>query len=296
MSFKTVANTPTDQQKDSKVIASLYNGQVEIYRYHPYKLIDHEENLTITPPGVTTITGQFSKEAIPQWAANEAAKTAIELTKLGKPESEVYDRARKRYIELRDEAADGGTEGHKWIETYVQGQVLGEQQTEYSFESEHGIQFVEAYLQFERDHDLLAQESETMLYSRYYRYAGIRDNLCMLDGVLTTLDYKTGNPDFEYNSYRKHYSGGVRAYDAHFMQCAGYDIAETEEHELRASQQYALLYLIKDPEVLSKKYDFEVKPYYLFTSTNTTYWAERFINARDAWYLANQGENKYVKI
>lgn len=270
---------------------TLYNGQVTVRKVHPYEVVDSLTGITHNPPGVTTITGQFSKEAIPQWAANEAAKTALELRDSQLSYDEIYDLARKKYLTLRDNAADGGTEGHKWIEKYSLNE-LGE---EYYFTSEHGIDFVEAYLEFENDHVIQEENPERLLFSRKYLYAGMRDNLALIDETLTTLDYKTGNPDFEYDQHEKRYTGQVRAYDAHFMQCAGYDIAEEEETGIR-SGTYGVLYLVKTPKELCKKYGIPFRRYFYFTTTETEYWRNRFLNAVDTWYLANDRRNKYGRL
>ena len=275
-----------------KPLSVLYDGSVDILKYHPYKIIDRVLGLTISPPGVTSIVGQFSKDGLLQWSANEAARSALDLTKEGKlSDSEIIKIASHAYLEKRDNAADGGTEGHKWIETYVRGE-LGE---DYSFESEYGINFVEAYLEFEKDYKLEDSHPEDMLYSREFRYAGTRDDYVLINGKRYTLDYKTGNPDFEYNTYRKRYTGSARAYDTHFMQCAGYDIA-SEECLGQDSEGYAILYLIKDPVALSKKYGIPVKKYFFFTTEDTDYWRDRFICALDYWYYSHEGKNKYKEV
>lgn len=276
--------------KKDKPIAVLYNGEVEILKYHPYKIYDSKSKIYHTPPGVTSITGLFSKDGITQWAANEAAQCAIDLQGT-MSNGDIYKIASKKYLESRNNAADGGTEGHKWIENYVRGEV----DKEYSFESEYGINFVEAYLEFEKDYKLEDQHPEDMLFSRSFIYAGTRDNYLLIDSVRYTLDYKTGNPDFEYDPYRKRYTGQVRAYDTHFMQCAGYDIA-SEECLNQTSEGYAILYLIKEPEKVARKYGIPVKKYFLFTTKNTDYWRDRFINALDAWYFINTSPNKYKEV
>jgi len=267
----------------------LYQGKYEVKRQHPYVIVNNETGEELRPPGVTSITGNIgSKEAIPQWASNTAAQTAIDIFNDYKP-AEVYDIARKKYIELRNDAGEGGTEGHKWIETYLKGEL----EDEYCFESEHGIQFVEAYLEFEKDHPFDAHVAESLLFSEKYFYAGQRDDLVSRGGVYGTLDFKTGNPDFEYNSYTKKYSGRVKPYDAHRMQDAGYDLAEMEENG-RISDFYGVVYLVKDPEELAKKYNIEPRKYFYFETDNTPYWRDSFLHARSLFDISKNNPYREV--
>lgn len=267
----------------------LYKERVEILSIHPYKVL--VDGRLRTPPGVTTITGQFAKEAIPQWAANLASETALKLAGT-RPDSEVYDIARKRYLEVRDDAADGGKEGHKWIEAYIQGEL----EDTHFFESEHSINVVEGYLEFEQDYPITSQEPEKLLYSIDYDYGGMRDNLGVnRDKQLLTLDFKTGNPDFEYSQNLKRYTGKARAYPNHFGQCGGYDIAESEESG-RMSDAYGVLYLPKQPQELVKKYGTPFKRYFYFETSELQHWKEWFLNARRAWSLANIQLNPYQVI
>ena len=183
---------------------TFYNGEFELHKIHPYKLWDINKREWVHPPGVTTIVGQFSKDGLIQWAANEAAKCAIELYGTI-PKNELLDKARKAYLNKRDTAADGGTEGHAWIEAYVRGEV-SKDPSKYMFKGEFGEVFAKAFLQFEKDYNPSDHNPEIPLYSKAFNYAGIRDDYVMINGKRYTLDYKTGNPDFEYKAHIKRYS------------------------------------------------------------------------------------------
>lgn len=266
----------------------LYN-RYEVKRVHPYHLLDTKTEELLKPAGVTSITGMFAKEAIPQWAANIASQTAIDL--YGTVDNkELHEIARKRYIELRDDAGAGGKEGHSWIEDYLADKL----EDEYFFESEHGIQFVEAYLEFEKDDGIWEGHSETLLFSEKYFYCGTRDRLDKKNGVYRTLDFKTGAPDFEYNQRTKTYSGRVRPYAEHFMQDAGYDIAESEEKG-RISDIYALVYLVKNPKELAKKYGIKPRKYFYFETDNTPYWRDRFLEARSLFDISKNNPYKELE-
>lgn len=257
-------------------MAQTVSLRYELQRIHPYRFKDTLTGEILTPPGVTSITGLLSKDAIPQWAANEAAKTAIELKGVLE-DSEVYDIARKRYITLRDDAADGGTQAHKWIEDYLNDNL----KPYHYFESEASINIVKAFLRWEQEHPFDSHIAEQVLFSPTHYYAGTRDDLAFKD-VYWTIDFKTGNPDFEYDERQKRYSGLVRPYSAHLMQCAGYDIAEEETSGIK-SEFYGIVYLLKDPSILKTKYGLEPRPYLFFKTENTIFWRRQFLDARDLY-------------
>jgi hypothetical protein len=249
----------------------MYQGYT-LKRRHPYVFVKDGEE--IRPPGVTTITGQFGKDAIMQWAANLAAQTAVELYG-SLPNEEVYEKARKKHIEVKTDAGAGGTEGHAWIEAYLKDE-LGDS---YYFESEYGINFVEAFLEFEKEYEFTTHQPEKILLSLDFFYAGTRDDLAIKDNQNWTLDFKTGNPDFEYDERNRRYTGRARPYSTHLMQCAGYDLAEQEMNGI-SSENYGVLYLVKNPKELAKKYGINEKRYFFFPTDNTSFWQVEFLNAR----------------
>lgn len=264
-----------------------YGGRVRYirrnYGFGHSHIVDGQKKV-----GVTTITGQFEKAGIAQWASNLAAEEAMRLMRGGGlSDAEIYNQARFKYIEERDDAAEGGTEAHDWIELYLKGEL----QDDHFFQSEKSINCIEAYLQFERDYEPTDHIPEKNVISLALDYCGTRDDRPKLQGFITTMDFKTGNPDTEYDTRFKRYTGKIRARDTHLMQCAGYDIADGEETG-EYSEAYSVLYLPKDPAKFCKKIGIEYQPYFLFVSYEVDYWRSRFIQAKKYYDLGNEFEGK----
>lgn len=267
----------------------MFYERYELKRRHPYRFLDTKTGEIIKPVGCTTVTGLLGKDAIPQWAANLAARYAIDNSQMDG--DELYEQARKAHIRARDDAAEGGTAAHAWIEAYLKGEL----EDEYYFETEAALNIVEAYLKFETDYPFTNHKPETILFSKEYKFAGTRDDLAWNNEfVFWTHDFKTGNPDFEYDPKTKTYTGRVKAYDAHFLQCAGYDIASSEMDGL-ISEGYRVIYLLKDPKAVSKKYNVPERPYYVFETTNTPYWRQHFLGLRELYELSKNNPYREVK-
>lgn len=55
------------------------------------------------------------------------------------------------------------------------------------------IGYIEAWRKFKRDHDVKILEIQKLVGSAHYWYATTIDRICAIDGVLCTLNQKTGN-------------------------------------------------------------------------------------------------------
>lgn len=267
---------------------SRYNGTVRYLRRNYGRghahIVDGEKKV-----GVTTITGQFEKGGLAQWAANLAAETAIEFRTSKLTDAELLNLARFKHEEVKKDAAEGGTEAHDWIEKYLKNELL----RTHFFESDKSIGIIEAYLEWEREYQPTNRIPEKNVISLEFDYCGTRDDRPVIGGVITTLDFKTGNPDAEYarrqinGKYRFMPTGKVRARDTHLMQDGGYDIADEEEIGER-SGAFAVLYLPKEPKEFCKKIGIPYQPYFYFVTTNTEYWRARFLVARKYYDLSTK--------
>lgn len=212
----------------------LYDGKYEIEfseKAHRYKV-----NGEIVP-GVTGMLKLLSKgDSLMQWAVN----CAIEAIEAGESPAD----AKYAYLRKRDTAGDVGKRVHAWIETYT---TTGREET-YQPDMEAAIS---AYLKWEKDNDIKHIDSERVVFSEQYRYAGTVDDIHESQGKRVVNDYKTGNPDFEYKN--KRYTGQVRPRIEHLLQCALYDQAILEETG-QGADRYAVTYITKDGKL-----------YYFFT-------------------------------
>lgn len=188
--------------------------------------------------GCTGVTGFRDKSGIlMQWSAN----MAVEAKKAGATDEE----ARYAHRTKKEAAGDVGTAVHNWLEAHLNGNDL-------PF-TEDMRPSVEGYLNWEAENKPETLWSERMVYSKEHDYAGKLDWGGVLGGVAGKpryglIDFKTGNCDKEYNSYRKSYTGRVRAKSDHIIQNAGYDIPLIEE-DGRAAEFYGVLYIPIDGNV-----------------------------------------------
>ena len=139
-------------------------------------------------PGVTTILGVLSKPALVPWA-NKLGLQGIEVGK---------------YV---DNLAEIGTLAHAMIESYLRGE-----QADTSDYSANQIELAEnallSFWEWLKGKELVPLLLEEPLVSDEKCYGGTIDCYCMLDGVPTLLDFKTGKaiyPEMMYQlaSYRE---------------------------------------------------------------------------------------------
>lgn len=122
-------------------------------------------------PGVTTFIGILNKPALVPWANN-----------LGLQGIDVKD-----YV---NDKADIGTLAHEMIFSH-----LKKVKVDTSLYSQEQIDLAEnsflKYLEWEKKHTLKPILLEAQLVSEKYQYGGTVDNFCILDDIVTLLDYKT---------------------------------------------------------------------------------------------------------
>lgn len=206
----------------------LYNGKYTLEfseAAHRYKVNG------VYKQGVTTMLKMLSKgDTLGQWMVN----VCLEAMKAGQP----IDKAKYAWRNKRDDAGDVGKRVHAWIEEYTS---TG---TELPIDKDM-TDAVEAYRRWERENDIKHIHSERLLYSETHDYCGTVDDVHESRGKRVVNDYKTGNPDFEYNQSTKRYTGKVRPRIEHLLQDALYDQCMFEEDGVYADE-YAVTYITKD--------------------------------------------------
>ena len=127
--------------------------------------------------GVTTITGLLNKPYLVTWA-NKHGLEGIDSSK------------------YTDEAASIGTLAHQMVQDHLQGH-----KTELDLYSPLQVSLAEnsflSYLHWEEGHDIQPIICETPLVSDTLRYGGTVDCYCLLDGVPTIVDFKTGKAIYD---------------------------------------------------------------------------------------------------
>jgi len=187
-------------------------------------------------PSVTTVLGIINKPALIPWARNMALESVKETLYEHLEESidphwveEIIEQARRRPDQLRDQAADFGTQAHVLIEQIIQGL-----EPDIPVEMEPVVQ---SFTNWRQDSGLDIQLTETMVYSGKYRYAGAMDAVAYRNGQLVALDWKTGN--------------GL--YPEHLLQVAAYAKALEEMSGESVTEAWAVKLGKKAPEFEARK-------------------------------------------
>jgi hypothetical protein len=201
----------------------LYGGQVVIEfakKGHKYTVTDKRK--TFKPPSVTNITGVIDKSGpISGWAVNvtlNAIKNAIHPNIPYDSETleKIWVSAKKQHYFQKKEAADIGTNAHKWLQLYFAGKNPELPKPELPYRAA-----VDAALKWVEQHSVQFLDSERPVYSRKHKFSGRLDGYGKVDGKFSIIDFKTGN--------------GV--YEEAWLQTAAYDFAITEETEMRFEQR-----------------------------------------------------------
>ncbi len=130
-------------------------------------------------PGATTITGLLNKPGLIKWA-NQLGLEGID--------SSTYT----------DKAARIGTLAHQMVQDHLQGNETDT--TDFSaMEIDKASNSFLSYLHWEEGHKVEPIICEEPMVSEKNRYGGTVDCYCLLDGVPTIVDFKTGSGI--YNEY-----------------------------------------------------------------------------------------------
>lgn len=152
-------------------------------------------------PGVTTVIGLLNKPYLVKWANNLGLQGI---------DSEKYT----------DEAASIGALAHDIIMCELRGQTP-ETADFTANQIQRAGHALAAFHDWKKDYQLQPLLTEEKLISDRYRYGGTIDNLSLLNGVLTLIDYKTSKA----------------IYDEHKIQVAGYwKLLDEHGHKIKGAR------------------------------------------------------------
>ena len=160
--------------------------------------------------GVTTICGMQAKGFLVTWAATEAYKDSLNLSK-----EEIKDVLKnKNYAHTRksDNAKDKGTQAHDLVEEFIKNYIATKEYKSLKSEDEEVDTSIQRFFKWAIDKKVEFLGSEVSVYSREHWFAGSFDFICRIDGKLLLGDFKTSK----------------QIDDTYFAQGAGYIIAEEE--------------------------------------------------------------------
>lgn len=167
----------------------LYNETVDLefesFR-HQYK----ESGVIV--PSVTTILSIINKPALVSWAANTAIASVREQITPGVQYDElqleaIFESSRLAHNKKKTDAGNYGTFVHNWIEGYI-----AKKNPAMPVNKDLKIS-IEKFLQWETKNKVKFLVSEQIIFSKKYRYAGKLDCICLINGKLYLIDWKTSS-------------------------------------------------------------------------------------------------------
>lgn len=206
-------------------VISLYKNTVKIEyfdRYHQY-FVNGRKSL-----GVTTVTGTIDKSRVLiYWAVNLAKDYLVDALNNGGITLDSIEIACKLHAQRKKEAADLGTQVHKWAEDYIGAKVSKRKDIEMP-KDERVLNGVLAFLKWVDEHKVKFLESERVIYSKKHKYIGTMDCVFTMGEEKHKIkhvgDFKT--------------SKGV--YDEMIFQVTAYEEAYKEETGEKFGDKYIL--------------------------------------------------------
>ena len=232
----------------------LYNGEVKLkHQKDGWKYTINGKGFTdVEFPSVTTVTGILDKPALRYWYVNQALARVSSAIRPGVSYDEVQldkilNKAKYGGADTRDEAASVGKLAHKFIENYIERQIVDGNRDRTDIPIHTGARSaIEKFFSWEDEYEPVYIFSERKLASLKHVFCGTVDIVCLVGGRLCVADVKT--------------SKGV--YPEFWLQIAAYMNALMEERpskmlgrrkDLKADNfQNCIIHLPKDPDKAMK--------------------------------------------
>lgn len=149
-------------------------------------------------PSVTTILSNLSKPALPNWAAREVAKYAVDNIPSWEnlPPGDAIDLLKRAPYRNMSRKGDIGTAVHETVELWTRDtfEIPDLSQVEIEIENMDLLPYVSGAVQYLNTHVQRVIYSEVTVFNREYAYAGTVDAIVKLKtGELAVIDWKTSN-------------------------------------------------------------------------------------------------------
>ena len=191
--------------------------------------------------GTTSILGVIAKPALMYWAVNQAISHLEKCLVPGTSYDEIQlkamlESAKTAHRKKSTDAADKGKFVHEWCESYIKGE---DPKLPVNTELRNAVS---KFLEWVNTNNVEFLETEKIVYSQKYNYAGTLDFIAKVNGKIMLGDFKT--------------STGI--YDEYFFQTSAYQQAYLEEYPDKKIEGNIIVRIGKDATLeLKESYDYE---------------------------------------
>lgn len=143
-------------------------------------------------PSVTTILNNLSKPALPNWAAREVAKYAVEHipTWENLPPDDAVDLLKRAPYRNMKNKGNIGTAVHAAVDAWVKEGLAGDVEVD----DLDLLPYISGAVQYLNENVARIIHSEVTVFNRQYEYAGTVDGIVKLkSGAVAAVDWKTSN-------------------------------------------------------------------------------------------------------
>lgn len=138
-------------------------------------------------PGVTTILGRIAKPMLIQWAANMASDYWMANVAGESSHASIHKAAKEAHRKKKEAAGSIGTNVHEYAEATFKNKELPLLLTD---QAKRGV---EAFHKWLDSYKVKVTDSELMVFSQEFHYAGTCDFIAEIDGELCVGDIKTSS-------------------------------------------------------------------------------------------------------
>ena len=219
------------------IIETKVGKETIFFDEEPHKFWRMENGKKVRISGVTTFTGIIDKSTpLIIWATRLSGAYLKDLLKNGTiiGESEI-DTAIKQHQIRKQEAADTGTQIHALVSAWIKQEQINIP-ADLDPKIRNGF---DAFLKFQTEHKAKWLESEFIVYSETFDFAGIADAVAEIDGKLVLVDFKSSNS----------------LYPEHAFQAAAYQLAYEEMTGKKIDHRLIIRFGKEDGEFEVKKYE-----------------------------------------
>jgi hypothetical protein len=233
------------------IITKLYKGTVDLqFDELKHRFFVNGEFV----PGVTSCTSIIDKSGpLLYWATNLSRDYLLShikeliADKKGDTILQLIEEATKQHQIKKKEAADLGTEAHKWAELFIKAKT--KKDIPPMPKDERVYNAITAFLGWADEYEVKFLSSERHIYSKKHKYAGIMDAEAVINRKRCVVDFKTSK------GFYSEYRFQVAAYQA---------AAEEESGQEYSGDKWIVRFGKEDAQFEARQFDQQAEDFLAF--------------------------------